>query len=230
MLFSGDGGTRSWLRNSPSCSSAISVRTFRDKQPGFISGRLTSPDSSRLRATSAKHISFNRERQRVSRTHVQITSSGIRENSKTYHLAAFKHFTAELPDWEVPRQPVTQLILWSSILVQGVQSIFITIALIHNISPLMTLSKLSSSSPYALINYLQRPNISLHEQALCDSDEKKLPFNRQKPRGRTGLNGGRPSTSTSNLFSIKCINQVRSVANRNYRVWTVSLPFTLVVE
>lgn len=109
MLFLGDGGTRSWLRNSPSCSSAISVRTFRDKQPGFISGRLTSPDSSRLRATSAKHISYNRERQRVSRTHVQITSSCFSENSRTYHLAAFKHFTAELPDWEVPRQPVTQV-------------------------------------------------------------------------------------------------------------------------
>lgn len=68
MLFLGDGGSRSWLRNSPSCSSAISVLTLRDKQPGFISGRLTSPDSSRLRATSAKHISYKAERELVTQT------------------------------------------------------------------------------------------------------------------------------------------------------------------
>lgn len=56
-LFWGEGGSRSWLRNSPSCSSAMSVLTFRDKHPGFISGKLTSPDRSRLRATSARQIS-----------------------------------------------------------------------------------------------------------------------------------------------------------------------------
>ena len=91
MLFVGEGGSRSWLRNSPSCSSAISVLTLRDREPGFISGRLTSPDSSRLRATSAKHISYDEEH--VSHTH-SITRFYIRENRRTYQLTAFKHFTA----------------------------------------------------------------------------------------------------------------------------------------
>lgn len=60
-LFEGDGGTRSWLRNSPSCSSAISVLTLRERKPGFMSSRLMSPDRSRLRATSAKHMSYSGE-------------------------------------------------------------------------------------------------------------------------------------------------------------------------
>lgn len=62
MLFWGDGGSRSGPRNSPSCSSAMSVLTLRDKEAGFMSGRLTSPDSSRLRATSARQMSCTKEK------------------------------------------------------------------------------------------------------------------------------------------------------------------------
>lgn len=72
VLFGGDVGNRRWLRNSPSCSSAISVLTLRDRQPGFISGRVTSPDSSRLRATSAKHMSYSRKH--ISHTHTKWTT------------------------------------------------------------------------------------------------------------------------------------------------------------
>lgn len=60
-FFGGVGGSRRWLRNSPSCSSAMSVLTFRVREPGFISGRHMSPDSSRLRATSAKQMSYKQE-------------------------------------------------------------------------------------------------------------------------------------------------------------------------
>lgn len=60
-LLGGDIGNKNWLRNSPSCSSAISVLTLRDRQPGFMSGRLISPDSIRLRATSAKQMSYSRK-------------------------------------------------------------------------------------------------------------------------------------------------------------------------
>lgn len=95
MLFLGDGGNRSWLRNSPSCSSAIKVLTLRDKQPGFISGRLTSPDSSRLSATSAKQISYKNYHGGQTQ---EITYFDLSENSRIYQLTAFKHFTAELHD------------------------------------------------------------------------------------------------------------------------------------
>ena len=67
-----------------------------------MSGRLTSPDSSRLKATSAKHMSYSGEH--VSQTrptrHLYFPCNNI-----AHQLTAFKHFTAELPDWEVPRQP-----------------------------------------------------------------------------------------------------------------------------
>lgn len=79
------------MRNSPSCSSAMSVLTLRDRQLGFMSGRLTSPDSSRLRDNSAKHMSYSGER--VSCTH-QILSFCFSSKNRTHQLTAFKHFTA----------------------------------------------------------------------------------------------------------------------------------------
>lgn len=86
VLFLEDAGSKYWLINNPSCSSAKSVLTLRDKEPGLISGRLTSPDSSKLRATSAKHVSYNREN--VTNTH-SSTIFYICENTTTYHLATF---------------------------------------------------------------------------------------------------------------------------------------------
>jgi len=54
----GGGGSRSWLRNRPSCSSASRFLTLRVREPGFMSGRLASPDRHRLRDTSAMQMSF----------------------------------------------------------------------------------------------------------------------------------------------------------------------------
>lgn len=86
MLFLEDADTKYGLINNPSCSSAKSVLTLRDREPGFISGRLTSPESSKLRATSAKHVSYSREK--VTNTH-SSTIFYVSENTTTYQLAAF---------------------------------------------------------------------------------------------------------------------------------------------
>lgn len=64
IVFVWAAGRRSWLRNRPSCSSAISVLTRRDRKPGFISGKLISPDSNRLRDTSARQMSYIGDRVR----------------------------------------------------------------------------------------------------------------------------------------------------------------------
>lgn len=106
MLFAGDGGSRSGPRNIPSCSSAMSVLTLRDKEPGFMSGRLTSPDSSRLKATSARQISYAEEERSQIISNTRFFSFSERKKKNSYQLTAFEHFTAQLSHWEVPRQPV----------------------------------------------------------------------------------------------------------------------------
>lgn len=82
MLLWGDGGSRSGPRNSPSCSSAMSDLTLRDKEPGFMSGRLTSPDSSRLKATSARQISCTNERTGVQLFQILVFISAKEQNKK----------------------------------------------------------------------------------------------------------------------------------------------------
>lgn len=107
VVFLGDRDSScNWPRNSPSCSSARSVLTLRDKYPGFISGRLTSPDSSRLRATSAKHISCKTDN--VPDKHSK-TNVDFHKKMRTYQLTAFEDFTAELSNREVPRKPVIKI-------------------------------------------------------------------------------------------------------------------------
>ena len=52
---------------------------------------------------------------------------------------------------------------------------------------LVTLSILSRSRPYFMINLFTEVEHLPHEQALGNSSDKKLPFNRQKPRAEPGL-------------------------------------------
>ena len=56
----GAGGSRSWLRNRPSWSSASRFLTLKDREPVLMSGRLTSPDRPRLKDTSARQMSCDR--------------------------------------------------------------------------------------------------------------------------------------------------------------------------